>query len=291
MQALREVTLQVERGEIGILLGHNGAGKSTLLRIASGELAPDSGSALIEAGERSGSPRGFRAEIGFVPQETGLYPTLTVDDNLRFYGEIYAVRRPALSERIAELANELGIAELLARKANTLSPGEAKRVHVASALIHRPSVLLLDEPTAGVDVRARESILRLVKRAADEGCAVFYSTHYFAEAEKLNGSIAVLNHGTIVAAGPAETLIAGQSDPFWQITFDGPIPRSAPENAKLVENTLRISSESRSASDFARVLGSIDHDAFAIRSIELVEPNLEQAFALLTHAPAEVQEL
>jgi ABC-2 type transport system ATP-binding protein len=196
MVALDGVNLEIQRGEICALLGQNGAGKTTLTSIVAGLRRPDSGNVLVGGIDVVAKPKEASRLIGLVPQEVGVYPTLTVREGMRFFGELADLRGRTLSARIEEVAEALDLTDLLGRTAGRLSGGEKRRVHTAMALVHRPALLLLDEPTAGVDVQTRIRLLNAVRAlATDFDTAVCYTTHYLAEVETLRASVAILDDG------------------------------------------------------------------------------------------------
>jgi len=175
--ALAGVDLRVEPGTILGLLGPNGAGKTSLVSIVAGLRRPDRGRVEVCGIDAVRSPRQVRAQLGIAPQDTGVYLTLPVRDNLRFFAGLAGMRRAEAAARIDEVAAALGLESLLDRRASQLSGGERRRVHTAIALLHRPALVLLDEPTTGADVRTRAQILELVAELARAGSAVVYSTH------------------------------------------------------------------------------------------------------------------
>ena len=194
--ALDGFTLHVTGGEIVGLIGSNGAGKSTFVSIVAGLVRPDAGTLEIGCG---------KAEIGVAPQTLGLYPTATVREHLWLFGRLAGVKKPA----IAETAGELLLTDLLDRKVRELSGGQQRRVQAATALVHRPKLLLLDEPTVGADPVTRDAILSTVRRRADDGAAVVYTTHYLPELDGLDATLAVARAGRIVARGRRAELLAG----------------------------------------------------------------------------------
>lgn len=203
VQALDGFTLSVAAGEIVGLLGHNGAGKTTFVEIVSNLIRPDGGQVTID-GRPSSAARG---EVGVAPQHIALYPSITVREHLELYGSLAGLRRGALRAAIEELAVILRLTEIMDRRTGKLSGGEQRRTQAASALVHRPPLLLLDEPTAGADLETREAMLDVVKQRAGEGAAVVYTTHYLPELTELQATIAVARDGRIIARGTCEALL------------------------------------------------------------------------------------
>src|ERR1700730_5545475 len=206
--ALAGVDLDVAAGEIVGLLGPNGAGKTTLVSIVAGLRHPDAGAVHIGGVDALAHPRAARRLLGVAPQDTGVYPTLSCRDNLRFFAELAGLRRRALQAAIDSVAEALGLTELLDRRAQSLSGGERRRLHTAIALVHRPRLVLLDEPTTGADVRTRTQLLGLVAELAAAGSAVLYSTHYLTEIEQLDATVVLIDHGRGIARGSVAELVA-----------------------------------------------------------------------------------
>ncbi|MGI9616268.1 MAG: ABC transporter ATP-binding protein, partial [Acidimicrobiales bacterium] len=186
VHAVRGVDLDVEAGQIVALLGRNGAGKTTLLSIIAGLVGADAGSVEIEGIDALARLDAAAKLIGIAPQQTGIYPVLSVRENLEFFGDLAGVPRAERRDRAESVANRLGLDGLLERKGNQLSGGEARRLHTACALVHRPSLLMLDEPTVGADVGTRQQLIDAVKEMAAEGAGVIYTTHYLPEVEALD---------------------------------------------------------------------------------------------------------
>ncbi|MCP3760514.1 ABC transporter ATP-binding protein [Streptomyces sp. TBY4] len=205
VQALAGFDLQVSAGEIVGLVGHNGAGKSTFIEIVSGLVRPDSGTVLIDGKE----PSKARAQVGVSPQHIALYPPITVREHLRLFGGLAGLRRELLRSTIDDLAAALHLTGFLDRPVGLLSGGQQRRTQAAVALIHAPSLLLLDEPTAGADPDTRQALLDVVKQRAAEGAAVIYTTHYLTELSELQASIAVAKKGRIIARGSSAELLDG----------------------------------------------------------------------------------
>lgn len=221
-EVLRGVDLRVEPGQILGLLGRNGAGKSTLITILCGLRRADSGSISI-CGHRPSSAAASQS-IGYAPQELGIYPDLSVAQNLAAFGELHGLGRREAASRAGEVMDLLGLSEKSGQRASHLSGGQQRRLHAGMAIMHRPRLVFMDEPTVGADVEARSQILRAVHQLADEGAAVVYTSHYLAEFEELGSDIAILNEGRIVASGTLEDIIAGHGRAEVTLEFDRPVP-------------------------------------------------------------------
>jgi ABC-2 type transport system ATP-binding protein len=280
--ALRGVDLTVRAGEILALLGPNGAGKTSLVSIVAGLRRPDRGRVLVGGVDVVRSPQRARQLVGLAPQDTGVYPTLTVLDNLRYFGELAGMRRAEARARAVAVGGALGLDELLGRRAAQLSGGERRRLHTAIALVHRPALVLLDEPTTGADVRTRAQILELVRGVAAAGSSVVYSTHYLHEVEELDPDVAFIDHGRIVAWGTPAELVAAHGSASLELTFDGPVPAVARLDRAVVDGAkVRIPAEDPGAVA-ARLLPQLGAGASSLRSVEIVRPSLESVFLAVT---------
>ncbi len=205
LRALDGVSLEVRRGEVLGLLGPNGAGKSTALAVCTGQVAPDSGSVSI--GD-AGSPRdpAARRLVGLAPQQIALYADLTARENLVFLARIHEVPEP--SRRADALLDMVGLLPRARDRVGTFSGGMQRRLNLAAALVHEPPLLLLDEPTAGVDPQSRSAILDVVQGLAERGHAVLYTTHYMDEAQRICSRVAIVDHGRVLETGTVESLRA-----------------------------------------------------------------------------------
>ena len=205
--AVDGVTLRVNAGEILGLLGPNGAGKSTTIGMISGLVAPDAGSVSVRGTMLAQDPLGFRHRIGLVPQDLALYEQLGALANLELFGALYGVRGRQLRERAAAALALVGLGERAHDKPETFSGGMKRRLNIAAALVHDPDVLLLDEPTAGVDPQSRNAIFENLEALKRNGKAIVYTTHYMEEVERLADHITILDHGKVVAAGTLPALL------------------------------------------------------------------------------------
>ncbi len=201
--AVEGLTLSIDRGEVFGLLGPNGSGKTTTIRMLCGLLAPSAGTATVDGVDVTADPELVRRRIGYMSQRFGLYDDLTVGENLRFYAGIYGLRGEEREARLAELVAELGFGERLKQLAGTLSGGWKQRLALACATSHRPRVLFLDEPTAGVDPAARRRFWALIYEFSQRGITILVTTHYMDEAARC-GRLAFLSRGHLIAVGTAD---------------------------------------------------------------------------------------
>jgi ABC-2 type transport system ATP-binding protein len=202
-EVLRGVDFAVAAGRICGLLGANGAGKSTVINIIVGLLTPDAGVVTIAA---EPSARGRRQRLGHAPQEIALYPALSCEENVRFFGRLYGLRGVDLQRRVERVLERTGLAVCRRERTASLSGGWKRRLNLAVALVHEPAVLLLDEPTAGLDVEARAWVWQLLRDLAEQGCALLLTTHLLDEAETLCHHVAILAGGRVAAQGTLEDL-------------------------------------------------------------------------------------
>lgn len=289
VKALNGVDLDVGRGEIVALLGPNGAGKSTLVSVVAGLRKPDRGGVWLNGIDAGAHPDQARRQLGLAPQETGIYPTLSVLDNLRFFGELAGLRKRGLKHRIDEVAAAFSLGDLLDRRARHLSGGEKRRLHTATIVIHRPPLLLLDEVTVGVDVRTRNQLLDLVGSLADQGSAVVYSTHYLHEVEALGAQrVAILLEGQVAIAGSIPDLIGAFGGAFVELRFKRrPTGLDLPPGTVVVdENVLRVPAADSPAVTAADLVGRLDRSRDALREIKLLQPSLESVFLSVTAGAA-----
>ncbi|MFM1936258.1 MAG: Daunorubicin/doxorubicin resistance ATP-binding protein DrrA [Planctomycetota bacterium] len=204
-RALDGVSIHVQRGEVLGLLGPNGAGKSTTIAVCTGLVAPDAGRVEIGDAGPPTSPAARRL-LGLAPQSIALYGSLTARENLVFLARIHGVQDP--SARTEELLARVGLLPRADDRVGTFSGGMQRRLNLAAAIVHRPPIVLLDEPTAGVDPQSRTGILELVRELADAGHAVLYTTHYMEEAERVCDRVAIVDHGRVLAEGAVRSMLA-----------------------------------------------------------------------------------
>jgi ABC-2 type transport system ATP-binding protein len=204
--AVEGLTLEVRRGEIFGLLGPNGAGKSTTVHLAVGLLRPDAGEVRLDGGDPA--EPAVRRKVGLAPQALALYDQLTGRENLEFFGRTYGLGGAALASGVARALEFVRLADRARDRVDTYSGGMKRRLNLAAALVHDPALILLDEPTVGVDPQSRNAIFDSIKALRDEGRTVIYTTHYMEEAERLCDRVGIMDHGTLLALDTVDALIA-----------------------------------------------------------------------------------
>jgi ABC-2 type transport system ATP-binding protein len=206
IDALRGISFNIQQGECYGLLGPNGAGKTTTISIISTIVEPNEGEVCIAGYDLKKNPLECKKNIGVVTQEIALYNELSAYDNLLFWGGLYNVPKPELTARINETVNLLGLTDRKNDKVKTYSGGMKRRINIASALLHRPNVLFMDEPTVGIDPQSRNLIFEVVEKLHKDGMTIVYTTHYMEEAERLCDRIGIIDNGEIIAQGTLDEL-------------------------------------------------------------------------------------
>ena len=282
--ALDRVDLAVEAGRVAALIGPNGAGKTTLASCLVGLVAPDAGSARLGDLDLLTAVGDQRRAIGYAPQEEALYPVMRVDENLRLFGELAGLRGRDLTRGVERVAEAFLVTDLLKRRVRDLSGGQRRRVHNAIALLGRPRLVILDEPTAGVDPSTRSAILEVVHgTAVDTGAVVLYSTHYLAEVAALDAEVTFLDHGRAIAHGTVAELLAVHGSDAIELRFDGPAPAASIDGLPVVaiDDLLRV--EVRDPRHHvSRVVVALGEHASRIRSVDVHESDLDTVFFRLT---------
>ena len=288
--AVDDVSLVVQPGETYGLLGPNGAGKTTTIRMVCGLLRPDAGTIVVDDQPVTVGGASAKRLIGYVPQEVALYPDLTARENLRFFGRLYRMPRAALDRRIAEVLELVDLTERASDRVETFSGGMRRRLNIAAGIVHRPRLLVLDEPTVGVDPQSRHAILESVNRFGEVGMAVLYTTHYMEEAERLCDRIGIIDRGRLVAEGTRRELIAlvEQQDSI-TLSATGGLEAFAAECqalAGVARADVTSSGVQLVVGDggqlLPRVLELAERHDVAVRSVDLSEPDLEDVFLHLT---------
>ncbi len=288
--AVDGVSLTARAGRIFGLLGPNGAGKSTLIGCISGLLAPTAGRIRVLGHDVVAEPIQARRQLGVVPQELALYEELSARENLDFWGRAYGLRGAELTGRIDEVLDAIGLIDRAAEPCRRFSGGMKRRLNFGCAIVHRPRVLLLDEPTVGVDPQSRERLLGLVRAQLGDGNCVLYTTHYMEEAEQLCDELAIIDHGKIVAAGTMDELRAlmGEEDLLrLEGEFEPERVRQAlaerlqPRVLKADANDLQLSLP-QASQRLPEVFEAVRAGGGTILETTLKRPSLESLFLKLT---------
>jgi ABC-2 type transport system ATP-binding protein len=207
LKAVDQVSFHVREGEIYGLLGPNGAGKTTTLSMVSGLLQPDEGRVTFDGVDLAAEPLRVKQQLGVVPQEVALYEELTARENLNFWGGLYGLSGSKLKDAISAVLDQVGLTGRADSKVSTYSGGMKRRLNLSLGLVHRPRVVMMDEPTVGIDPQARANILGVVRDIAKSGTTIVYTTHHLEEAEEFCDRIAIMDHGKILAEGTLEELV------------------------------------------------------------------------------------
>ena len=292
--AVDGVSFRAEPGAIFGLLGPNGAGKSTTIGCLSGLFAPTSGSVRVLGHDVVGAALKARESLGVVPQELAIYEDLSAAENLAFWGGAFRMSGAELKSRVAEVLERVGLADRAKEPAKRFSGGMKRRLNFACGILHRPKVLLLDEPTVGVDPQSRVRLLELVRDEAAAGTCVLYTTHYMEEAETLCDRLGIIDHGKLIAEGTLGELrgLLGERD-LLRLTgsFDagGPalergLREALGDDVEVVHVdsellTLAVPGASKRLAD---VLGALDRAGCDVRETTMTQPSLETLFIKLT---------
>ncbi|PTQ10765.1 multidrug ABC transporter ATP-binding protein [Sphingomonas oleivorans] len=287
-QALSGVTLDIPRGQIFGLLGPNGAGKSTMINILAGLVTKSGGSAAIWGFDIDRHPRNARASIGIVPQEILFDPFFTPFETLEIYAGLYGV--PKAKRRSMELLRAVHLADKANAPARTLSGGMKRRLLVAKALVHAPPVLVLDEPTAGVDIELRQQLWAYVRELNAQGTTVVLTTHYLEEAEELCDRIAIINHGRLIANEPTRALVGMAQEKAVEVTVDRDLTEaptaSCFEKIELKSQRTVVITYSKDKVNAGEVLAALQSAGLGIVDVSTREADLEDVFLNLTRAGA-----
>jgi ABC-2 type transport system ATP-binding protein len=268
--ALNRVDLSIERGQVVALLGPNGAGKTTLLESVVGGVIASEGQVLLDGLSVAGRPRQGRRQVGYAPQELAIYPTATVAENVTLWAALRGLSGRSRREAVEDALDGMCLLPMRDRVVRGLSGGERRRVHCAMAVTGRPSLLLLDEPTAGVDPQTRRAVLTYVLQLAARGSGVCYSTHYLPEVEKLGADVVLLDRGIVVASGPVGELVSLGGPPVIELRLGSPDSGG--------ERLVRVSGSDDVPAQVIRLLAEATAQGHVVQGLEIHEPSLEDVF-------------
>jgi ABC-2 type transport system ATP-binding protein len=290
LEAVKGVSFQIHEGETYGLLGPNGAGKTTTISMVCGLLTRDAGEVTLDGQSIDVGAVAAKAGIGYVPQELAIYPDLTARENLEFFGRLYDLGGAQLKARTSEVLEIIGLTERAKDRTSTFSGGMQRRLNIGIGLLHQPRLLLLDEPTVGVDPQSRNAILESVAELGRQGMAILYTTHYMEEAERLCTRIGIIDGGEIRAEGTRKELVAliGQRDQV-RLTLTGDVVAAA----RAAGHVRGVASAAAKGDEvevltadagrvLPRLLDAVEAAGAHVRGVEIVQPNLEAVFLHLT---------
>ncbi len=282
--ALKGVTFSVESGTCFGLLGPNGAGKSTTMKILTGIVNADGGTATMFGLDVATDLNAIRREVGYVPQGITLYEKLSARDNLAFFGEIYGVRGKQLSTRIAEVLDQTGLLNREKDAVEKFSGGMKRRINIAAALLHKPNLLILDEPTVGIDPQSRNHIFEMIRELKSHGVTIIYSTHYMEEVEALCDNVAIIDQGKVVVQGSLHELLGRygnksiyvEADGFEKLpSFRGAAKTFRKDRGYVIETNLLMDG-------MKYIIQTASEYGIEIQAMEIMRPSLESVFLALT---------
>ncbi len=289
-QAVDGVGFSIAPGETYGLLGPNGAGKTTTISMICGILRRDEGEVIVAGDAMDPGNTALKAQIGYVPQDLAIYPDLTARENLSFFGRLYGITGSTLKARVDEVLEIVDLTDRARERTSTYSGGMKRRLNIAVGLLHRPSLLVLDEPTVGVDPQSRNAILTSVEALGAAGMGILYTTHYMEEAERLCHRVGIMDEGVIIAEGSRRELVAlvGELDRV-ELVASGDLGAAATAARAIPgvrEATIQDGRIDLLVDEARRILPglleAVSSDGVTIRSVEVIEPDLESVFLHLT---------
>lgn len=288
--AVDNISLSIEEGEIYGILGSNGAGKSTAISLICSLLFPNSGEIKILGEDIRKNSISIKRNIGLVPQNIALYRQFTAYENVKFFGELYGLRGKRLKEAIDNALEFTGLLDIKKKKAEKFSGGMLRRLNIACAIVHNPKILIMDEPTVGIDPQSRNNIMQAVKKLNENGVTIIYTTHYMEEAEALCSKIAIIDKGKIIVEGNKEELKDIVSDKkILNIGVDN-IYKVDLESLRNIEGVIDISvdnnniniTSSKDVNNLSKIIKEISNEDLKINDLGFKEITLETVFLSLT---------
>lgn len=284
------INLNIEQGEIYGFLGPNGAGKSTTISMICSLIHPTDGNIEIMGTNVKKDSREIKKKIGLVPQNIALYKDFTGYENIKFFAELYGLRGDVLKQRIKEALEFTGLLDVKDKKAKTYSGGMQRRLNIACALVHKPQIIIMDEPTVGINPQSRNHIMNAVKKLNKEGTTIIYTTHYMEEAEALCSKIAIIDKGKIIVEGTKEelknmisdkTTLAVTVDDVYKLDINQIKNVQGVQDVSVKENTLSITS-AKEVSNLDKLINTIELSSAKIIDLGFKDISLETVFLSLT---------
>ena len=288
LRAVDSISFEVAPGELFGFLGPNGADKTTTISMISGLVRPDQGTVLIGDLDLWQDPRKAKRLLGLVPQEVAFYEEFNALENLKFWASLYGLPYAEIKKNSAEILERVGLADRAKEPVSRYSGGMKRRLNLAIGLVHRPSVLLLDEPTVGIDPQARNNILEIIRDIARQGTTIIFTTHHLEEAEKLCDRIAIMDHGKILQTGSVKELarVVGDRD---VVTLRGSFSAAAMQQCLTEQPVSIINVADDTASLYlndnyrlAALVAQIDRAGLSLADLSVQKPTLESVFLKLT---------
>lgn len=289
-KAVDGISFEVKQGEVFGLLGPNGAGKSTTISMISTLIPPKSGEVLFEGRNIFEDTKPIRQKLGVVPQDIALYPTLTGYENLSFWGRMYGLKGAELKKRISEVTEIIGLNGRLKDRVDRYSGGMKRRLNIGAALLHKPELLIMDEPTVGIDPQSRNHIMDTVLELNRQGMTIIYTSHYMEEVEYLCSRICIMDQGKIIASGTQEELVelvGGETQLSLKLDkLDKDILEKLKSikgvaRAELTQDEIAVSGKNVDMA-LADIIAKVTEHGRRISSIDVRKPNLEAVFLHLT---------
>ena len=289
--AVDKVSLEIEEGEIFGLLGPNGAGKSTAINMITGLLTIDKGSISIYGKDVRKDKMTTKSYVGIVPQDIAIYEDLTSLENVKFFASLYGLRGKMLEEAALEALEFTGLSEKKNQFPKNFSGGMKRRLNIACAIAHKPKLIIMDEPTVGIDPQSRNHILQSVKKLNEMGSTIIYTSHYMEEVEEICTRIAIMDHGKVIALGTCPELenmindrgvvVVTINEPASKVDENSLREIPGVENVDIGENTVKITS-AKEVTNLDKIIQYFIKNRFTIKSVESKTPDLETVFLSLT---------
>jgi len=290
LAAVDKINLTIEEGEIYGLLGPNGAGKSTTINIISGLLSANSGVVEILEKDIKKHSNFTKKNIGVVPQDIAIYEDLTAYENVKFFASLYGLKGEELKQRVNTALEFVGLSDRAKNFPKEFSGGMKRRLNIACAIAHRPKLIIMDEPTVGIDPQSRNHILQSVKKLNELGCTIIYTSHYMEEVEEICSRVGIIDHGKLIAEGTKEELqgiitdtntVMITVDSIAKINEDKVKEIQGVVSIEIDENVVKVNS-SKEVNNLDKIISYFTNNKIKIKNVESKNPDLETVFLTLT---------